>query len=177
MMMPVERTSADTRAWTLNWQSVYEIHAEELLRCLVKLLRDREKASELLQETFVHAIRHEQQIHDPAAVRAWLFRIATNLALSERRRAGLIRFVTISLLDTHEAEAGLASDKTEVVRAALRALPFEQAAALVLHYHAGLSRAEIAEVRGVSEEAVKSRLARGRRNFIERYQRFERGTG
>jgi len=51
----------------------------------------------------------------------------------------------------------------------------DQAAALVLHYAHGFSRAEIAELVGRSEETVKSRIARGRRAFLEAYDR-EGGT-
>ena len=61
------------------------------------------------------------------------------------------------------------------MRSALDAIPFDQATTLLLHYHAGFRRGEIARMHGVSEETVKSRLARGRRNFMAAYRRLERG--
>ena len=53
----------------------------------------------------------------------------------------------------------------------MRSNSADQAAALVLHYAHGFTRAEIAELVGRSEETVKSRIARGRRAFLAAYDR------
>jgi RNA polymerase sigma factor (sigma-70 family) len=61
------------------------------------------------------------------------------------------------------------------IHGALATLSADQAAALLLHHQQGFTRREIAEMTGVSEEAVKSRLDRGRANFVAAYRRLERG--
>ncbi len=157
----------------LDWESLYGLHAEGLLRYLTKMTGEREAARDLLQETLVQAMRREAQMRDAAAVRAWLFSIATNLARQRHRRSALLRFVPFSgreVAPEDRFDAG-----ADVVHRALASIPFAQASALVLHYRAGFTRDEIAHMSGVTDEAVKSRLARGRANFIAAYGRLERG--
>lgn len=156
----------------LEWESLYALHAEEILRYLTKMTGQRELAADLLQETFVQAMRHEGQLRDPGSVRPWLFSITTNLARQHRRRAQLLRFVPFSGQETAEDRFDPSAD---TIHRALASIPFDQAAALVLHYRAGFTRREIAQMSGVTDEAVKSRLGRGRANFIAAYRRLERG--
>jgi RNA polymerase sigma-70 factor (ECF subfamily) len=152
---------------TPDWERLYAEHAEGLLRYLMKLTGDRELASELMQETFVRGLR---SINDDriASMRAWLYRVATNLARDHHRRARLLRFVPFSGREIADSSASDAD--TEAMHQALRAIPFAQSSALLLHYEGGFTRAEIARLSGVTEEAVKSRLARGRDAFLRRYE-------
>jgi RNA polymerase sigma-70 factor (ECF subfamily) len=117
-------------------------------------------------------MRSADQLRDRSAARAWLYRIAANLARNELGRRKLIAFLPFTEQrgadDAFDAEAAQ-------IHHALRSIPADQAIALVLHYQRGFSRAEVAELVGISEEGVKSRLARGRANFIAAYQRLERG--
>lgn len=149
-----------------SWECLYAENAEGLLRYLIKLTGDREVASELMQETFVRGIRGADT-ERITSMRAWLFRVATNLAHDHRRRARLLRFVRFT--GREEASTRLDDPDGELVHQALRALPFGQSSALLLHYEGGFTRAEIAALAGVTEEAVKSRLARGRDAFLRRY--------
>ena len=156
-----------------DWRELYEEDATVLLRYLAKLTGDREMASELMQETFVRALRANPGFENPRAAHAWLFRTATNLARNELRRRRLLAFVPFSGVE--HAPRSAFDIEGDQVRAALRSLPFDQAATLLLHYHSGFRRNEIAELHGISEETVKSRLARGRKSFIAAYRRLERG--
>jgi RNA polymerase sigma-70 factor (ECF subfamily) len=144
-----------------------------LVRYLAKLTGDREVAADLTQETFVRAIRAAPDLSDAASARAWVFRTATNLARNYLRRRRIVAFLPFSGRERQEREAFDAT--ADQVRSVLRSLPFEQATTLLLHYYAGFHRSEIARMHGVSEETVKSRLARGRKNFIAAYRRLDRG--
>jgi RNA polymerase sigma-70 factor (ECF subfamily) len=157
----------------LDWEELYERHAEELARFMIKLLGDRERAADLVHDTFMRAMRSADQLRDESAVRSWLFKIATRLAQNERKRRALIRFLPFH---GHERSNHDAFDsQAALVHQSLRSIPTDQAIALVLHYHSGFSRAEIAALTGISEEGVKSRLARGRSNFVAAYRRLDRG--
>jgi RNA polymerase sigma-70 factor (ECF subfamily) len=158
---------------TFDWASLYETHAGELAGYLAKLTGDRDAGLELMQETFVQALRAERSIREPAAIRAWLFRTATNLAFNYRRRRALLTFLPFT--GAERSPQGTYDHEAEHVRAALRSLPRHEAATLLLFYDSGFKRTEIAVLLGVSEETVKSRLARGRQSFMAAYRRLERG--
>jgi RNA polymerase sigma-70 factor (ECF subfamily) len=157
----------------MDWAGIYERHAAELASYLTRYVGDREVAIELMQETFVRGLRADQTIREPRAVRSWLFQTATNLALNERRRRAIFRFIPFSGFEQSPQEAfDLAAAQ---VNSALRSIGADQAAALLLRYHSGFSAAEIAAMLDLSEETVKSRITRGRSNFIAAYRRLERG--
>src|SRR5687768_9366461 len=78
-----------------NWSAAYAAHASELVNFLTKFTGDREVAAELMQETFVRAIRGGGH-REIRSVRAWLFRVAGNLARDHHRRRALLRFVPFS---------------------------------------------------------------------------------
>jgi RNA polymerase sigma-70 factor (ECF subfamily) len=126
-----------------------------------------------MQEAFVSAIRSHPIFENGRSAHAWLFRTATNLARNQLRRRRLLAFVPFS--GGEHALRGGFDIEADQVKAVLRSLPFDQAVTLLLHYHSGFRRDEIAELQGISEETVKSRLARGRKSFIAAYRRRERG--
>ena len=101
-------------------------------------------------------------------LRAWLFRVATNLCIDRHRaraRAPLGAEALEEVADTSGPPLEGSIAITRAVRAALTALPERQRAALVLvHYH-GMTGREAGEALGVGEEAVESLLARGRRQL------------
>lgn len=143
-------------------------HAGALLGLLVKQTGDRETATDLMQETFVRAIRAGAP-DDEMGARPWLFRIAVNLARDDHRRRKLLRFIPFT---GHERASNLGDPEIELVHRALRTLSPKLATTLLLHYDSGFSRDEIAAMEGVGEEAVKSRLARGRVAFARAFTRL-----
>lgn len=155
----------------VNWTAAYEAHGSDLLRYLRRFMRTTERAEDLLQETFVRAIAAEHQ-PPPAELRPWLYRIASNLAISQLRRDR--RWQLLAFSRTAAASAS-AMEELEHVRSALRAIPPDQAAALVLTTHHGFSRAEAAAILAIKPETLKTRLARGRLNFAAAYARIDRG--
>lgn len=158
---------------SVDWSSAYTAHAGELAGYLTKLAGDPEIASELMQETFIRGIRSGEAIRDSGAIRGWLYRTATNLAHNHRRRRAILRFVPFTGEERSEHEAFDA--EADQVRRALRSVPEAAAATLLLFYVHGFDRQELAAMFDVSEETVKSRLARGRRDFMAAYKRLERG--
>ena len=153
----------------LPWRDLYEAHAAELVGYLWKLTGDREVATDLMQDTFVAGMRDDQALREPAKARAWLYRIATRLAIKRLRRARLIAFLPFA--GTERSADGVPDAEGLAVREAMRAISLDQAAALVLHYAHGFTRSEIAMLTGRSEETIKSRIARGRRAFLAAYDR------
>lgn len=150
----------------MDWERAYVVHGPPLLRYLRRLARDGTTAEDLMQETFERAARSRPPSDE---VRPWLYRIATNLAVDHLRRRRLLSFVPFSGAERDGRPAFDA--EADAVRRALRAIPPDEAVALVLRLHEGFSRAEIAQLIGVSERTVKDRLERGRASFTRAYLR------
>ena len=133
-------------------------HYDRLLRIAVLICRDRTDAEDAVQVALERAWRHGQDLRDPARLPAWLHRIVVREAIRlEHRRRGLI---ARWLASPREIAVGLSADgdRDLDLQVALRDLPVEQRAALVLHYHAGFSVAETAALSGVPLETTRSRL-------------------
>jgi RNA polymerase sigma-70 factor, ECF subfamily len=133
---------------------------------LERLVGQRETAEDLVQETFIKALRHWEQ-HDPAApARGWLYRIATNTAYDYLRRKRQITFT--SLIDSQAAiESRL--DDAEPILAALRQLPEYYRTPMLLSLHAGYGHKDIAAALNSSVHSVKMRVHRARIQFRQHY--------
>jgi RNA polymerase sigma-70 factor (ECF subfamily) len=154
-----------------TWQELYERHAGDILRYLVKLTGDREAGAELVQETFARAMR--AGLDGVASPRAWLFRIASNLAC-DRHRAR-VRGDPGELTGDEIDDRAVFDVEVDLIHRALASLALDDAIALLLRFDAGLTNVEVAEHEGVSEEAMKSRLRRAKERFMAEYFRQRRG--
>src|ERR1700716_1543866 len=148
-----EAADAVSRETGLPWRALYDAHAAELVGYLWRLTGDREAATDLMQDTFIAGMRDERALREATKARAWLYRVATRLATKRRRRARLIAFLPFA--GTERSAEGIPDVERLSVHEALRAISADQAAALVLHYAHGFTRAEVAELVGRSEETVK----------------------
>ena len=79
-----------------SWEWVYEQHAPEIRRYLRRLLRGDDEAAEMTQETFARAVAALRRPDTDAGMRPWLFRIATNLAISRLRHRRLVTWIPFS---------------------------------------------------------------------------------
>ena len=128
----------------------------------ITMLRDRDLAEEVAQETFVRAWRHAATYDARRGrVPAWLLAIARNLAIDRARLRPVIPVdpeVIASELDvaTHDAVPDVA--ERERMREALAALPDDQRRALVLVAYAGKTAREISELDEVPLGTVKTRI-------------------
>src|SRR5919198_5593676 len=72
---------------TLDWRSLYEANAGDLLRFLRRFVKETHTAEDLLHDTFARAMRARRLPPDAHEARPWLYRIASNLALTHLRRS------------------------------------------------------------------------------------------
>jgi RNA polymerase sigma-70 factor (ECF subfamily) len=112
-------------------------------------------AEDLLQDTFVHAIRSFGRLRGSVTPRAYLFGIARHVSLDALRA----RRPDVELSAEPVAPAAAPEDaRLEPMRAAIAALPAPQRETLLLKLHHELSYEEIAEVLGIPVGTVRSRL-------------------
>ncbi len=124
-----------------------------------------EQGEDALQETLIVVLRNLPALRDPAAWRAWVRRIAVRESLRMVRDNR-----EVTMRDLPEAMASSDLDTALDVRDTLRKLPAQQRAVLVLRNLEDLSEQETAEVLGVPEGTVKSRLHRARQGFRDQWE-------
>ena len=147
-------------------------HRDRMWRVALRTLGDPEDAADAVQDALLSAYRAAATFRGDAAVSTWLHRIVVNACLDlARRRASR---PTTPLVDDPGAQHPTsgpspfdASDTSAAVLAALRALPIEQAAAVVIVDVEGFSVREAAAILDAPEGTVKSRCARARARLAE----------
>jgi RNA polymerase sigma-70 factor (ECF subfamily) len=153
---------------------IIEHYQAPIVRYLYRLTGDYEMARDLAQETFIQAYKGILKTDAEISFKAWLYRIATNNALQHRRRKKLLSFIPFVPHEHDVPAAGNRADRPGeklAITEVLLKIPGEQRTCLVLHFVEGFKYREIAETLGCSEEAVRKRVARGRKLFIEVYNR------
>jgi RNA polymerase sigma factor (sigma-70 family) len=148
-----------------------DAHGREIQAVAFLILRDRLLAEDVTIETLLTAFEKAGQIRDDAALRAWLLRVATNQALTIRRRSA--RVVELSVVPDRAAAGDLAAESADHVAllAGVGELPVQMRAAVVLRYYADLPVEEVARALGKSPNTIKAQLQtaldRLRRSLID----------
>jgi DNA-directed RNA polymerase specialized sigma24 family protein len=127
-------------------------------RTALGVLGDAEAAADIAQDVAITAVRRAGSLRDPAALDAWVHRIAVRAALREARRAGRRRAAERAGHDPPPAPG----DDLAGSLALLDGLPARQRAALTLRYVHDLPDAAIARALRCRPGTVRSLLSRGR---------------
>jgi RNA polymerase sigma-70 factor (ECF subfamily) len=142
-------------------------YRQALLTYAYRLTRDAHEAEDIVHSAMLKALQALRSGEAVANVRAWLYRITHNEAVSARRRAKLRRETCAQILPSEPAPPGREA-LLERVRAELDGLREPYASALRLRYLQHLKLEEVAEVLGLPLNTVKSHMARGLRLLTER---------
>ena len=161
--------------WTPpTWEDVVRDHSARVYRLAYRLTGNTHDAEDLTQEVFVRVFRSLSS-YSPGTFEGWLHRITTNLFLDMARRRQRIRFEGLGE-ETAARIRGAEPTPAQVfddrhfdgdVQAALKALPPEYRAAVILCDIEGLSYEEIADTLGIKLGTVRSRIHRGRAQLRE----------
>jgi len=147
-------------------------HRDRMWAVALRTLGDPEEAADALQDALLSAYRAAGRFRGEAAVTTWLHRIVVNACLDRLRRQSIRPSVPMGDDSTLDAVAPKNIDPTALrevaldVTDALRRLPHEQRAALVLVDMLGYGVDEAARVLEVPTGTVKSRCARGRARLV-----------
>lgn len=168
------------------FDAFYARHEQPLYGYLRRLAPTHEVAVELAQETFFRAWRHFDSLQSYDRPEAWLYRVATNLAISHLRRKRPLSFS--ALLARTSAEDATPDGSTgadliaspldiegqtaerDAIDRALRALPERSRAALLLAAIQGFTADEVAEALGVTPNNARQILSRARERFRRVYE-------
>jgi RNA polymerase sigma-70 factor (ECF subfamily) len=157
-------------------------HRERLWAIAVRTMSDPEEAADALQDAMISAFRRAGSFRGDSAVTTWLHRVVVNACLDRMRRRSARpttggadeRTLDSLTAGTSASDPSATSDTALDVAAALRRLPADQQAALVLVDMLGYPVAEAARILDVSEGTVKSRCARGRARLLPRLAHLRR---
>lgn len=165
-----------------EFSHLVDAYSSKIYRLAIKMLNQQQDAEDVLQETFVKAYRGLKSFDGRSKLSTWLFRIATNEALMVIRRK---HPETVSIDEPIETEDGeqeplqiidwcclpenelLSEETREKLDAAVQKLPERLRVVFLLRDINDLSTHETAEVLGLTETAVKTRLSRARLRLRE----------
>jgi RNA polymerase sigma factor (sigma-70 family) len=144
------------------FERFYLAHRDEVLGYLRRLLGQR--AEDAWQETFLRALRAYERLEHGKHLRAWVFTIATNVALDELRTKP-------ELPPDGEPATELKRDAFKELEHLTTDLPPTERAAVVLRYGYDLPYAQIADALGSSEEAARAAASSGVRRLRRTHER------
>jgi len=146
-----------------------ERYWNRLYRWLCHLTRDGHSAEDLAQETFLKAFAAIDSFRSGSNFRAWLFRIAHNNFVNQRRAMRHNRQPLSQDWPEHDAgpeDQALTREALQTVADAVAKLPIDFRSALMLRVEADLSFKEIAEIQCVTEETARWRVFKARQKLM-----------
>ncbi len=180
-------------SWRAGDQKAFETlvrrHERRVFGLLLRMLGSREEAEDAAQDTFLNLHRHGHRFRREARFGTFLYRVAMNAALNRRRSLGRKRSHMDALVREQAGgsalpsqprgpeDATLGGELRERVQLELQGLPPTLRAPVVLYDIEGLAYGEIAEILGIAEGTVKSRIHRARKALRERLSDLVRQEG
>lgn len=157
------------------FDALYTAYKSRIYSFLLRLLGDPELADDVTQDAFTKAFTALPTLERGTKVLPWLYRVASNAGIDHLRRRRRFRWLRVDAVtstadEPHVGDGSGEHGEREHIQAVLRTLPPENAIALLLKAVEGYSYAEIADIQGCSMTAVRSRIARARSAFKERYR-------
>jgi RNA polymerase sigma-70 factor, ECF subfamily len=161
-------------------------HMDAMYRTALRLTRNEKDAEDLLQETFLRAYKSFHQFQLGTNIKAWLFKIMTNLHINryqkQARRPTKLSYEDLEefylynqllekeiILNSNNVEEEVLNSFLDTeVKEAIEKLPWEFRITVVLADIEGFRYQEIADILNCPIGTVRSRLSRGRR-LLEKY--------
>jgi len=155
----IEEAKSDPAAFG----QLYELHVEKIFNYVYYRVGNRHDAEDLTAKVFYRALNHLPRYHHKGSpFAAWLYRIAHNLVANWHRdnsRRQMVAIDKLSLQGDHRHtphHAAERTDEAEILLEAIQQLPPERQKLLTLKFIERMSNAEIGDLMGRSEGAIKS---------------------
>ncbi|HEY7547623.1 MAG TPA: sigma-70 family RNA polymerase sigma factor [Blastocatellia bacterium] len=170
------------------FQEIVRRYRNPITNFIYRMIDDYDRSVELAQETFIRIFTSASRYQANYSFSTYIYRIASNLAISELRRRKRRRFVSLFspfVNDDGETveidppdltplvdETMIEEERRRAVSRAITSLPEKYRSALVLRDVEGMSYDQIAEVLSLSEGTVKSRINRARNLLREKLSAY-----
>ena len=163
--------AGDVRAF----ETLVHRHRQAIFNFLLRLCGQRQRAEDLLQETWLKVVRSAPSYEHKAKFTTWVYTIARNLCMDSIRKESYRKADSLDAavgegdderalsetVPSSDASPDRSAHNTAVrpmIEKALKGLPAEQREVFILREYHGIAFKEIAEVTGVPENTVKSRM-------------------
>lgn len=151
---------------------LYTQHGPAILRYLHRLV-GRKMAEDVLQDTFVQAVKHVDRLDTVVSPRAWLFKVARNMAINHLRKKPVsIEVAWDSLVQWPPAEG----EDLEPMRRAIQTLSPDHRETLLLRWYDELGYEEIAQILQIPLGTVRSRLHHALQKLRQHMYRTAQGA-
>ena len=135
-------------------------YSDTLYKVCIVILCNEHDVQDAIQDTFCRYLEKKPEFRDEEHEKAWLIRVATNICRD------MIRFrIRHPKVAIDEVENTLVAPEQKETLKELLELPVKHKTVIYLHYVEGYPIKEIADILGITESAVKSRLLRGRKQM------------
>ncbi|MEW6772027.1 MAG: RNA polymerase sigma factor [Bacillota bacterium] len=141
---------------------LFELFAQRVFEAAYYILGDRSSAEDVVQDTFLAAIEHLDQLNNPEKVEGWLLQVATNKAYDEYSKRQKLVSLSNKPGDNCTCLDFLAIANRLVVTKAIDSLPVEHQMVIFLKYYRDLTIKQIAAILKIPEGTVKTRLQKAR---------------
>jgi RNA polymerase sigma-70 factor (ECF subfamily) len=167
--------SGDNSAFT----ELMKRHYKSIMNYIYRFTNDRNDSEDLAQEVFLRVYRSVNEYKPRAKFSTWLYKIATNVCLTEIKLKGRMNKVSLDEIQENKQDIGDSNSPTgydliekreikDSIFQALNSIPENERISIILCKYEGLSYDEVAGVIGCTVGAVKTYIHRGRMKLIER---------
>lgn len=151
-----------------------ELYGDYLLRMAFLLLKDHQTAEEAVQDTFLIVFEKVSQLENEAVLKSWLTTITMNRCREQMRKWSwkhiFLNFDIVERFNENEASPGPEDTLLEIewnqqITTAIQQLDYKYREVITLFYFNELKITKIADLTGIKENTVKSRLKRGKQQL------------
>ncbi len=147
-------------------------YGDRILKHAAYILKSVDDAVDVTQEVFIKAMREDRFFDEGFKMKAWLFRVTSNLCFNQvrdrKRRTGLLeRHPKPRSVAADQVDLVFADERQQAILEAIEQLSTDHAEILRLRYYSDLSYAEIADTLDIKLGTVMSRLSRARGKLME----------
>jgi RNA polymerase sigma-70 factor (ECF subfamily) len=171
----VSEAAAAARADESELEFAVREHARLVYRVAYSVLRNHHDAEDATQETFIRVLRYRSKLTEVRDQRTWLARIAWRVAVDRRKRVSEVALDEAGGVASQIVSQAAAADEIVLsaqmkgfLEALIAGLPGKLRDPLTLSTLQEMSPADVAEVLGINEAAVRSRLFRARQILREK---------
>lgn len=147
-------------------------YRERILHHALYVLKDYQEAYDVTQEVFIKAMREPRFFDEAFKMKAWLFRVTSNLCFNivrdRRRRTNILDAMPkVTELEADQIDSVFTEERQTSILSAMDRLTQDHREILMLRYYSDLSYVEIADVLDIKLGTVMSRLSRAKTRLME----------